>query len=227
MSEYDSSKYFQDDFNFRAYEDDNYTYKRGIDVSEFQGEIDWQKVKEAGVEFAIIRCGYRGADSGEIYEDSRFSENIKGAKKQGIEVGLYFFSQAINADEAVKEAAYCCKLAKGNKITMPIAFDMEYAYGERDRIYGLTMAQKTEIADAFCEVVENHGYDSLIYGNPTWLFSSYNVSLLEKRNFWLAHYGGSTGFPYHYGMWQYNDQGIVDGINSTTDLNVYFVKKGE
>ncbi len=224
-AKYDGNKYFQDEFNFRAYSDGTYESKRGIDVSEHNGEIDWAAVKESGVEFVMIRLGYRGAESGAIFDDVRFEEYAKGAKKHGIEIGVYFFSQAINTDEAVEEAAYVCKKVRNKKITMPIAFDMEEVPGIEGRIMGLSMEEKTEIADAFCQVVENHGYDSLIYGNPTWIYGGLNLSLIPNRKLWLAHYMPATGFPYEYAMWQYSDEGVIGGICTVADLNIFYVKK--
>ena len=216
----------RDEYNFLSYEDDEYYTRRGIDVSEFQGEIDWTLVKESGVEFAMIRLGYRANSSGELNLDARFQENIKGAYDAGIDVGVYFFSQALTVDEAIKEAQFVCKNIKSKYINMPIAFDMEpLTLTESDRIHGLKMRDITEIADAFCTVIEKHGYDAVIYGNPTWIYHNINLSLLPERKIWLAHYTHFSGFPYEYTIWQYTDSGVIGGIETLVDLDLQFVKK--
>lgn len=220
-----------DEYSFGSYEDDQYTSRRGIDVSVYQGDIDWARVKEAGVEFAMIRLGFTGNDSGEMFLDEYFEANVQGATEAGIDVGVYYFSQARNVDEAIAEAQFVCRNLVGKKITMPVAFDMEPLSGtESDRIHGLKMLDVTEIADAFCEVVDKHGYESILYGNPSWIFYHYNLSHLTHRKLWMAHYtymSGLSGFPYEYVMWQYSDMGIVDGIEGYVDLDIQFIKKDE
>ena len=225
LSSYDSGKYFIDNYYFRGYDDDNYTYKRGIDVSEHQGEIDWPSVKESGVEFAFIRAGFRSSDKGIMKEDVRFKENIQGALDNDIQVGVYFFSQAITVDEAIDEAVFTINLVKDYDVTLPIAYDMEEVSRFKDRIAWLNKSEVTEISDAFCTVVENYGYDSLIYANPSWISSKLELSKLTERKIWLAHYTGSTPFEYKYEIWQYNDSGSVDGIYGKVDLNIMYVEK--
>ena len=216
----------RDEYNFLSYEDDEYYTRRGIDVSTFQGEIDWNLVKESGVEFAMIRLGYRGYESGSLFLDDRFEENVKGATQAGIDIGIYFFSQAITVEEAIEEAQFVCKNIKHMSIKMPVAFDMEAVTGsEADRIHHLTMREITEISDAFCTVIEKHGYDAIIYGNQSWIYHCINLSLIPERHIWLAHYTHFSGFPYEYTMWQYSDSGTIDGIEGTVDLDIQFVKK--
>ena len=216
----------RDEYNFLSYSDDKYETRRGIDVSEHQASIDWEKVSESGVEFAIIRLGYTGNDTGTKYLDVEFEENVKGAARNGIDVGVYYFSQAITVEEAIEEAKFVCEHLRGKDIKMPVAFDMEPLTGtESDRISGLSMREITEIADAFCTVVEKHGYDTLIYGNPTWIYSHFNLSLLTHRKIWLAHYNHATKFPYKYVIWQYSDSGTIEGISTGVDLNIQFIEK--
>ena len=216
----------RDEYNFISYEDDEYYTRRGIDVSAFQGEIDWNLVKESGVEFAMIRVGYRGYEQGQIHLDPYLESNIDGANAAGIDVGVYFFSQAITVEEAIEEAQFVCECIKGKKISMPVAFDMEpTTHTENDRIHNLTMREITEISDAFCTVIEKHGYEPIIYGNPTWIYNHLNLSIITGRNIWLANYTEFSHFPYEYLMWQYTDSGTIGGIEGGVDLDLQFVKK--
>lgn len=216
--------YYTDEYYFRSYDDGNITSKRGIDVSEHQGQIDWAMVKEAGVQFAFIRCGYRTLDLGNLREDARFHENIQGAIDNGIDVGVYFFSQAISVDEAMDEAVYAVELVKGYDLSLPIVYDMEETLDSSSRIEELTLTQRTEFADAFCTVVENYGYDSMVYGNPTWLLTKINLLQLKDRKIWLANYADSTAYPFRYEIWQYSDSGWVDGVDTPVDLNIMFIR---
>lgn len=215
-----------DENYFLVYEDDNYYSRHGIDVSEHQGYIDWDLVAEQGVEFAMIRLGYTGNDTGSKYLDACFEDNYKGAKKNGIDVGVYYFSQAISVEEAISEAQFVCENLKGKKINMPVVFDMEPIHeNSKDRIANLTMKEITEITDAFCDIVEKHGYDALMYGNPSWIYKNLNLSLLTGRKLWLAHYVSYTQFPYEFVMWQYTDSGYISGIGTKVDLDIQFIKK--
>jgi len=223
MSTLDIDNMFYDEYDFRSYEDENYTSRRGIDVSEHQGYIDWERVKECGVEFAIIRLGFSSYDDGSLHMDTWYEDNIAMARDAGIDVGVYFFSQATTVEEAVNEAKFVLEHVP-SKLEMPIAFDME-PVTEADRIAGLGMREKTEIADAFCSVIEKNGYQSIIYGNPTWIYTSCNLSLLTGRSLWLAHYTFWSGFPYEYAIWQYSSEGTLDGISTSVDLNMQLVRK--
>ena len=216
--------FFQDEYNFKSYDDGVITSKRGIDVSEHQGEIDWAMVKEEGVEFAFIRAGYRTSELGIIYEDAYFKYNIENAIANGIDVGVYFFSQAISVDESIEEAKFTIDLLQDYDISLPIVHDMEEVVREEDRIKDLTRDERTEIADAFCEIVENYGYDSMIYGNPSWLLTEINILKLSDRKIWLAHYSDTTLYPFRYEIWQYTDSGMLEGISEPVDLNIMFIR---
>jgi len=222
----EANGFSRDEYNFLSYEDDEYYTRRGIDVSAFQGDIDWNAVKESGVEFVMIRVGYRGYETGTIYLDEKFEQNIDGANAAGIDVGVYFFSQAITVEEAIEEAQFVCEQIKHKTISMPVAFDMEpNTYSESDRIHYLTIREITELSDAFCTVVEKHGYDPIIYGNPAWIHNNLNLSLINGREIWLAHYTDYSRFPYKYKLWQYTDSGVVGGIGTLVDLDLQFIKK--
>lgn len=206
------------------YEDEQYIGRAGVDVSYYQEEIDWEQAAESGVDFAMIRLGYRGYDNGELAMDPMYKENLRGAKKAGLDVGVYFFSQAINAEEAVEEAKFVIRHIRGKGIDMPVVFDMEPIHGA-DRIDDLTVMEKTEIADAFCQIIEKNGYEPMIYGNPYWLSTHVDMSYLTRYDTWIAHYTDRTDYPYSFKMWQYTDSGSACGIPGGVDLNLYFEEK--
>lgn len=224
MNHYDSEAFFLDEKGRICYEDTQWTSLIGVDVSSYQNQVDWKRVAADGVELAMVRLGYRGYSSGTMNLDPYFEENVKGASNADLYVGVYFFSQAVTKEEAMDEARFVLRKIRGMKIDGPIAYDMEYIPGA-DRINGLTVEEKTELADAFCQVIEENGYRAMIYGNPTWFTEDVNLSALSHRGIWLAHYIDMTRWPYGYWMWQYTDQGIVDGIEGTCDLNIWLQKK--
>lgn len=216
--------YLYEEGGFLRYEDDNYESAVGIDVSYYQKDIDWEKVKAAGADFAIIRLGYRGYETGELVLDEYFRENLREAKDAGLDVGVYFFSQATTTSEAIKEARFVIRHIRGKGVTYPVVFDMEPIEGA-DRITDLTVEEKTEIADAFCQVIERNGYTPMIYGNPQWLNDNLDLSYLTDYDIWLAHYAETTDFPYCFKMWQYTQSGKIDGIKGDVDLDIYFIAK--
>lgn len=194
--------------------------KKGIDVSKYQGNIDWDKVAADGVEFAMIRLGYRGYGTGALVLDELFEQNIKGAKAAGIKVGVYFFSQAISNAEAKEEAEFVIEHLKSYKLDYPIAFDTEEIANDSSRMDGMTPDEITDTAITFCDTVEAAGYDSMIYANLRWFNMSMNMEKLEKYDKWYAYYDNELYFPYKVDIWQYSDAGQVDGINGTVDLNI-------
>lgn len=221
---YDMSAFTKKDGRL-SYEDDTYASAAGIDVSYYQKEIDWEKVKADGIDFAMIRLGYRGSESGEIQLDSQFKANIKGARRAGLDVGVYFFSQAASTDEAIEEARYVVRRIRGKGVHYPVAFDMEPVNGEADRISGLTVEERTQIADAFCKVIERNGFTPVVYGNPHWLQTHLEMGYLTGYETWLAHYTRRTDYPGSFRIWQYSDSGSVDGISGKVDLNIMLIEK--
>lgn len=195
---------------------------KGIDVSQFQGSIDFSKVKAAGVEYAIIRCGYRGYGSGTINEDPLFTEHIEGALQNDIAVGVYFFTQAITKEEAVEEADYVINKIKPYNVTYPIVIDVEEILGDTYRQQNLTKDELTDIIVAFCERVKEKGYTPMIYGNLKCLIGSVDLTRLEDYDKWFAYYADNLYYPYELSMWQYSDQGSIDGVNGNVDLNISF-----
>ncbi len=223
---YDSSLFQQDENGFLTYDSDEYTCRIGIDVSRYQGEIDWTAVKEAGVEFSMLRLGYRGYGTGKIVTDAYFETNLQGALENGIEVGVYFFSQAINEAEAVEEAQYCIDHLRDYDITYPIVFDWEpYDSSLDPRTEGLSDEMLTKCAVAFCEAVEDAGYESMVYSNLTYFYLHYDLSQLVGFPLWLAQYNETPTFYYHFDMWQYSSTGTVAGIEGNVDLNIQFIPK--
>lgn len=221
---YDMSAFEKKDGRL-SYEDDTYTSVTGIDVSYYQKEIDWEKVKADGIDFAMIRLGYRGSESGDIQPDSCFKANIKGTRRAGLDIGVYFFSQATSPEEAIEEARYVVRRIRGKGVHYPVAFDMEPVNGEDDRISDLTIEERTRIADAFCKVIERNGFTPVVYGNPHWLQTHLEMGYLTDYDTWLAHYTRRTDYPHSFRIWQYSDRGRVDGIRGRVDLDIMLIEK--
>lgn len=191
----------------------------GIDVSAWQKEIDWEKVKAAGVDFVIIRCGYRGAKTGALVEDSYFYKNLQGAKEAGVEVGVYFFTQALNETEAVEEASMVLALIGDTELEYPIFIDTENTNGRAD---GLDKQTRTEVCDAFCKTIEKAGRDAGIYASRNWFNNKLNDEKLSGHKRWVAEYASTTAYAGEYQMWQYTSSGKIDGIEGRVDLDVSY-----
>ena len=198
--------------------------KRGIDVSVYQNNIDWKAVKAAGVDFAMIRVGYRGyGQAGNMKLDVNFKKNLEGAQAAGIDCGVYFFSQAITRPEAVEEAKFVLEAIKGYNLTYPVAFDTEYYPLDEARTNqaNLTDKDRTDFAIDFCETIRAAGYYPTIYASKSWLLDDMEISRLGGWDIWLAHYTNQTNFQYPYQMWQYSESGSVSGISGNkVDMNV-------
>ena len=223
MNIYQKSK-FKKKNGLMKYNDDIYTSKAGIDVSTYQKEIDFDKVKKSGIDFVMIRIGYRAVKSGKIHKDELFEEHYRGAKEAGLDIGVYFYSEAINSKEAKEEAKFVIRNLRGKDITYPVAFDMEDGR-EDDRHESLSNKERTVIADVFCYVIQNNGYEPIIYSYPNWIYKKIDYTKLTKYNMWLAHYTDFSNYPFHYLIWQYTDKGKVDGVKGKVDRDIMFVKK--
>ena len=192
----------------------------GIDVSKWNGNIDWAAVKNSGVSFVIIRCGYRGSSTGALIEDPKFRNNIKGATNAGIKVGVYFFTQAISDVEAVEEASMVADLCSGYSLSYPVYLDVEGSNGRGDAIDAGT---RTAVCKAFCATMANAGYGTGVYSNKTWLTSRINTSSLTGYKIWLAQYAANPTYSAtRYDMWQYTSKGAVTGITGNVDLNICY-----
>lgn len=191
---------------------------RGIDVSKFQGSIDWNAVKSDGITFAIIRCGYRGYGSGALVEDSTYRQNIQGAINAGLRVGVYFYSQAINEAEAVEEASMVLSLVSGYSLPLGVYYDTESVGGGRAN--ALSAAERTACAVAFCETIRSAGYSAGVYSYASWFYNALNFANISKYNIWIAQYRDTLSFSYKHNIWQYTGSGSVKGISKPVDMNI-------
>lgn len=192
----------------------------GIDVSTWNGNIDWNKVKNSGVSYVIIRTGFRGSTQGALVEDNRFRQNIQGATNAGLKVGVYFFSQAVNEVEAVEEASMVLSQVKGYHLAYPVFIDVEPSGGRAD---ALSSGNRTKVINAFCQTIQNAGYKAGIYANKTWLAQKMNISALSGYKIWLAQYNSTVTYGGRYDMWQYSDKGTIAGINGQVDMNLSYL----
>ncbi|MDE7295101.1 MAG: glycoside hydrolase family 25 protein [Oscillospiraceae bacterium] len=198
----------------------------GIDVSSYQCDIDWERAAADDVEFAVIRLGYRGYETGQICEDRYFRRNIEGAAAAGLDVGVYFYSQAITPEEAAEEAEYVIAMLAeaGIPVTMPVVFDWEFVTDEDPaRTDGMTGDIQTECCKAFCDRIAEAGYSPMYYATVSTALFRYDMGGLPYP-LWLAEYAEKTQFIYDYDMWQYSCSGVVDGIEGLVDLNIYIEK---
>ncbi len=195
--------------------------KLGIDVSKWNGEIDWDKVKNAGVEFAIVRAGYRGSSTGSLVEDPYFHANMKGAAASGVPTGVYFFTQAVNEVEAVEEASAVLELISEYQLEYPIYIDTEGAGGD-GRADGLDVETRTLVCEAFCRTITNAGYEAGVYASRNWLNNNLKTERLDQYQIWLAEYRSVPLYQGYYQMWQYTSKGKVNGIEGNVDLNIRY-----
>ncbi len=200
--------------------DGNVLSKKGIDVSKHNGDIDWEKVKADGVTFAIIRVGYRGSSEGKLVLDETFVKNIKGAIKNDIEVGVYFFTQAVNPEEAKEEAQFVLDAIEPYDITYPVIWDIEELDGRAEDVEADIM---TDSCIAFLDMVEHAGYKPMIYGNLKSMLMMLETDRIEPYDKWFAYYSFPEYYPYEFGIWQYTADGKVDGIKGAVDLNIDLV----
>lgn len=194
----------------------------GIDVSKWNGGIDWEIVKAEGVDFAIIRCGYRGSTSGWLIEDPYFFKNLEGARKAGIKVGVYFFTQAVDLVEAVEEASMVVTLLGDTKLDYPVFIDTEGA-GGNGRADNLDPGTRTAVVNAFCRTIENAGLTAGVYASRNWYLNNLNRDEFNDQKIWLAEYRQTPEYDGAYDMWQYTSSGAVAGIEGRVDLNISYL----
>ncbi len=209
-----------------AYEGDyltclNMPARRGVDVSFWQGDIDWTQVASAGMEFAMIRLGYRGTTKGGLGADDYAGINYENATAAGLQVGGYFFSQAVTPEEAIEEAEFVLDMIRGWNITMPIVYDWEYG-GADSRTANVDARTLTDCTLAFCRTIEQAGYEAMIYFNEDQSNKDMHLGELTDYRFWLAQYGEMLDYPYQVDMWQYTCEGSVPGIEGNVDINLLF-----
>ena len=195
-------------------------HKAGIDVSSWQGDIDWDKVRESGIEFVIVRAGYRGSVTGAIVKDKYFDANVSGAQQAGLQVGVYFVTQAVNEAEAVEEASAVMEMCSPYNLELPIYLDVEGSNGGRgDQIDKDT---RTDVCEAFCRTLENAGQSGGVYACRYWLTTNIDASRLDRYNVWLAEYRSTPLYNGYYSMWQYTSKGHVNGIEGNVDFDIMY-----
>ncbi len=222
---YDWSRMAQNENGYFEYFDEagNKISFTGIDVSKYQGDIDWKQVKAAGIDYAIIRLGYRGMNEGTLELDPYYEQNIAEANAAGVPVGVYFFSQAVTVEEAVAEAQMVLDHINGYEVSYPIVFDTEVVTTYDARANKLPRDLRTDICIAFCETIKEAGYQPMVYANTKWMIMGIDLERLTEYDKWYAYYGTTFTFPYQYQMLQYSDSGSVPGIKGAVDLDISFV----
>ena len=207
-------------------------YAQGIDISRFQGNIDWEAVAGDGIDFAIIRAGgryYGRYGSGALYEDELFDQNMQGAIEAGLDVGAYFFSCAITVEEALAEADLLLSKLEPYRehVTCPVVCDWEYLGGDQGRTYGVASETITDCVAAFCDRVREAGYTPMLYFNKYCGYTKIDLRDLKQYSFWLAEYNDDPSFLYDFQFWQYSDKGRVAGIRGDVDMDLCFVPLGK
>ena len=225
--EYDFTKLVCQSDLMKYYEDGKQISYVGVDISKYQDYVDFVKLKKAGIQFVMLRVGARGYGSGQIVLDEYFTDNMKRASDAGLQIGVYFSSQAITVEEATEEAELVIEALEDYKISYPVAFDMSFVDNDTARIETLSKSEKTEITKTFLDRVAEEGYITMIYGNKEWLIKEIDMSKLTAYDVWLCQIQDVPDYPYRFSMWQYTNSGSVDGIAGYTNLNVSFIDYSE
>lgn len=194
----------------------------GVDVSVHQDNIDWAKVKQAGIDFAMVRLGFRGYGTGEAQLDENYVQNIEGARAAGLDAGVYFFSQAVTVDEAIEEAQMVIDSLDGLDVNYPVVYDWEIIYDDSARTDNVPVDVLTDCCVAFCEAIKDAGYTPMIYQNKKTTMFKLDLERLTDYDFWLAEYNSEPTYYYDFTMWQYTSEGSVPGIEGDVDLNISF-----
>lgn len=197
----------------------------GVDVSKQNGNVSFAGLKAAGIDYVMIRLGGRGYSTGQISLDEKFKENIEAAIEEGLDIGIYFYSQAINQEEAIQEVNFVIQNLEPykGKVKYPVAFDMEFVANDEARIDGLSREDRTNIATSFLEGVKAAGYIPMIYGDKEWLIKEIDLAKLQNYDVWLTQETDIPDYPYQYAMWQYSTKGVVNGIIGSANLNICFI----
>ncbi|MBE5880704.1 MAG: hypothetical protein E7289_00115 [Lachnospiraceae bacterium] len=195
----------------------------GVDIDKENGKIDFNKLKKDGVDFVMVRIGYRGYESGRIAIDEEYFDNIQKANEAGLAVGVYFESQAISVEEALEEAEFVISNLVEMRVTYPVVFDLGLVSNDTSRIDNLPKTQLTEITNAFCERIKEVGYTPMVYGNKYWLLRKIDLTMLGDYDIWLAQSKDTPDYPYEFAMWQYASDGAVSGISGDVRMNISFI----
>lgn len=201
----------------------------GVDISKHTGKVYFPSLKAAGVDYVMIRLGSRGYTTGQITLDENFKENIEGAIEAQLDVGIYFYSQAVSQDEAVQEANFVVQNLEPYRahVKYPVAFNMGFVSNDKSRIEGLSREDKTTVTISFLDAVRASGYVPMIYGDKEWLLKEVDLTKLQDYDVWLSQEEEIPDYPYRYAMWQYNTDGVLNGIDGGADLNICFVSYSE
>lgn len=220
--EYDWSNLIYGD-NFRYYGSNGVASSIvGVDVSKHQGNINWSKVAATGIQYAMVRIGYRGYGNGAIVLDEYYNANMTGATTNGMDVGVYFYSQAINYDEGVEEANFVLSNLGNYNVTYPIVYDTEDANDTEARTYNISAEDRGQALRGFCDTIKAAGYQPMVYSNKNWLVLDMDIEDVKDYPLWYAQYSEVPDFPYNFTMWQYTSDAQVDGISTGADLNICF-----
>lgn len=195
----------------------------GVDISSKQDSIDFKKLKKAGCDFVMIKVGGRGYSSGEIVLDEKFKDYMKSAKSAGLDLGVYFFSQAITKSELEEEAETLLEAIKDYSVKYPVVFRMQEVEGDMSRIESLDTDSRTELTKLFLKTIKDAGYKPMLYGDKEWLVSKINLEELDEYDVWLSQEADTPDYPYEFAMWQYDKSGTISGISEETGLNICFV----
>lgn len=197
----------------------------GVDISKHTGKINFNGIRAAGVDYVMIRLGSRGYSTGQISLDENFKENIEGAIEAELDIGIYFYSQAVSPEEAIQEANFVIQNLEPYRahVKYPIAFDMEFVSNDKSRIEGLSREDKTTVTATFAEGIKAAGYVPMIYGDKEWLIKEVDLTKLQNYDVWLSQETDIPDYPYLYTMWQYDTDSVLNGIDGGADLNICFV----
>ncbi|MDE5930860.1 MAG: glycoside hydrolase family 25 protein [Lachnospiraceae bacterium] len=212
--------------NLRKYTDNGKKISRvGVDISKHNGQINFNSIKAAGVDYVMLRLGARGYSTGQLSLDDNFVENMEAAIEAGLDIGVYFYSQAISQDEVIQEANFVIQNLEPYRahITYPVAFDMENVANDTARIDGLSRDDKTTIAATFLSGMQAAGYIPMVYGNKEWLIKNIDLAKLQDYDVWLAQEQDIPDYPYQFAMWQYTTTGVLNGVTGDASLNLCFV----
>lgn len=221
-NDYDMTKLVYQKPMMKYYVDGKVASYFGMDISKDQGVVDFVKFKKAGGDFVMLKLGGRGYSSGKIVIDEMFKEFAKNASDAGVKVGVYFFSQATTKEEAKEEAKTVIDTLKGYSIKYPVVFRMETVGGDMTRIDDLNSDDRTEIAKTFLDQIKSAGYIPMLYGDKEWLLTKYNLKDLQDYEIWYTSNEDIPDYPYKFGMWQYTNQGAIDGVSGDIKLDISF-----
>ena len=226
LHKYDFSGLVYEDPFMKYFENSAKLSYAGVSISKEEGYVDFNKLKKAGIQYVMIRLGQRGYGSGQVSLDENYSDNMKRANDASLDLGVYFYSQAITEAEAVEEANFVIEHLKEYKITFPVAFVMEKIVGDSSRIENLTVNERTKIAASFLSTIEAAGYNGVLYGNKEWMLKQLDLTKLKDYDTWLSQNSDIPDYPYQFTMWEYTKTNNVDGIAGNANLSISFIDYG-